>query len=153
MGWFVSICSTIVTWLDYDWRGLRLTWCLLPAFAVLFFATVLFSTRGPIAAPTHVDRRTVQRCSFHRVAGWPCPLCGFMRGAAAFLKGELFAAWAFHPVAGATCLSVGVAAVIGIWSARRVPESPPAVLVRALWLLAFLQPVLFAANWLWRLQE
>jgi hypothetical protein len=138
--------------MDHDWRGLRLAWCLLPGGAALFFGIVLLSAhRQPEIPVTSIDGELIQKCSFREITSWPCPLCGFTRGSAAFLRGDLRRSWAFHPVAALTCASLVAAAIIGAWAAWRVPRPLPATLSRALWLLALVQPALFLANWLWRL--
>lgn len=51
-------------------------------------------------------------CTFLRVTGWRCPACGATRMVEALLRGDLAAAWYYHPL---LFLALAAAAAGGIW--------------------------------------
>lgn len=91
---------------------------------------------------------TLVPCPFHAVTGVPCPGCGMTRACVAVARGDLAAAWGFHPFA---LLVVPLAVVIAVFPAgsraafartpravRRVATSTALAACLGLWLCRLL---------------
>lgn len=111
------------------------SWLGLPVLAVA--ALALFPTQG---GPTV--------CPFALLTGLGCPGCGLTRAAAALVRGDLMAAWDFHPlILVATAWAVATWA-IGLLRRRGRPiQIPPQVVNR----LLSMTGLVFVVTWLIRL--
>jgi len=106
-----------------------LAWCGLGAGA-LFLSTYL--------------GRPVQLCLLKCLTGFPCPTCGFTRGALSIVHGHIIQGWLYNPLLySALGLFLAVVAVRVIL-ARAVRVSLTPTERRAAWILAM---GLFFANW------
>jgi hypothetical protein len=68
------------------------------------------------------DDAAFSLCVFRRALGIPCPGCGLTRAVAALLRGDLRAAFAYHPAA--PVLALEVAALWVAWGATLVTRRP-----------------------------
>ncbi len=120
-------------WPDWPWWAI-----VLPALWLALGGVVLL-----LASHAGV---TVQLCLFKRLAGWPCPSCGFTRGTLAFLHGHPIQAWLYNPL---LFSFLGTASAVILLRAL-TGRSPRLLLTRAeraaVWVIL---SVLFAANWLY----
>lgn len=83
-------------------------------------------------------------CLFHRLTGLPCATCGMTRMARAFMRGDLAAAFHWHPAAAALLCLAPLAALWDLrraWRGEAFPGMPDTARVR------ILAAVLFAAVW------
>lgn len=88
--------------------------------------------------------RPVQLCLIKRLTGYPCPTCGFTRGALSLLHGHIVQAWLYNPLLFLVLgLFVAVTA-IRVFFARGIKVSLTKNERLFAWLLVIL---LFFANW------
>ncbi len=116
-----------------------------PWWAILLLAlwTTLGGANLLLSAATG---RPVQLCLLKRVTGWPCPTCGFTRGALALLQGHPVQGWLYNPLlfSALGLLGVALAARLLLGRSLRVHLTPRERTVA--WLMVV---VLSAANWLY----
>lgn len=114
-----------------------------PSWAVLMVLAWCGFGAAAIFLAVHREQ-AVQLCLFKRLTGFPCPTCGFTRGALSFLHGHIIQAWLYNPLLYSAlalfCAVVGVRVIFA--RVMRVSLTPTER--RAAWVLAL---VLFAANW------
>jgi hypothetical protein len=96
---------------------------------------------------TPSDDPAASICVWRRTTGVACPGCGMVRAAAQVAKGNLDAAFAYHPLVLLVAAQVGAAwAWWALWAQGRLRAPRPAT--RTLWLLANL--VLLCVVWVVR---
>ena len=88
--------------------------------------------------------RPVQLCLLKRLTGFPCPTCGFTRGALSFLHGHLIQAWLYNPLLYSVLALFAIIVIMRVILARAVRISLTRAERRAAWILAL---ALFFANW------
>ena len=114
-----------------------------PYWAVLIVLAWCGLGMGAMSLAAHLDQK-VQLCLLKRLTGFPCPTCGFTRGAVSLLHGHVLQAWLYNPllysVLALFFAAVGVRVILG----RAVRVSLSLTERRAAWILAM---ALFFANW------
>lgn len=88
--------------------------------------------------------RPVQLCLLKRLTGFPCPTCGFTRGALSFLHGHIVQAWLYNPLLYSALALFSAVVVVRVIFGRAVRVSLTPTERRAAWILAV---GLFLANW------
>lgn len=93
--------------------------------------------------------RQISLCLFKNLTGYPCPTCGFTRGALLFLSGHPLEGWLHNPLLFSLLGGYGVVIAIRVLLACRLAVHPSQGEKRAAWIVL---SVLFAANWLYVIQ-
>lgn len=104
-------------------------------WSLLGVAAVLLSTRL---------NHSAQLCLLKRVTDFPCPTCGFTRGAFSFLHGHIVQAWLYNPLLYSVLALFFVIVAVRVVLARGVRVSLTPTERRAAWVLAL---ALFFGNW------
>jgi len=114
-----------------------------PLWAVLVVFVWLSLGATAIFLSAYLNR-PVQLCLIKRLTGYPCPTCGFTRGALSLLHGHIVRAWLYNPLLFLVLgLFVAVTA-IRVFFARGIKVSLTKNERLFAWLLVIL---LFFANW------
>jgi hypothetical protein len=118
----------------------RLGW---PLWALLVVCVWLALGTAALHLGSRLDR-PLQLCLFKRVAGLPCPTCGFTRGALCVAHGQLARAWLYNPLL-FSALALLFAVCLGrVLFARSVKMTLTRTERHAAWVLGV---ALFICNW------
>jgi hypothetical protein len=113
-------------------------------FWAVFVVFVWLGLGGTVVWLSARMGRPICTCLFKRLTGFPCPTCGFTRGALCLLHGRIGQAWLYNPLLFSVLgLFFGTTAV-RIFFARRVRIHLTPTERRIAWLLAI---ALLAVNW------
>jgi len=116
-----------------------------PYWAVLIVLVWFGLGAGAMALASHLNQ-SVQLCLLKRLTGYPCPTCGFTRGALSFLHGHVVQAWLYNPLLYSALALFAAFVAIRVTLAREVRVSLNRTERRAAWILA---TALFFANWVY----
>ena len=98
---------------------------------------------GGLLLAAHLNE-PAQLCLLKRLTGFPCPTCGFTRGALSFLHGHLIQAWLYNPLLYSVLALFVIIVAVRVVLARAVRITLTRAERRAAWILAM---ALFFANW------
>ncbi|MHC4693549.1 MAG: DUF2752 domain-containing protein [Planctomycetota bacterium] len=116
-----------------------------PVWAVIVVLVWLALGGAALWLSSYYDR-AVSLCLFKRIAGLPCPTCGFTRGVLSVLSGMPGRGWLHNPLLFSVLVLVFFATVIRVFVGRAVTIRLTRMERVIAWLLA---GVLFAVNWVY----
>jgi len=121
-----------------DWPGWAVA--LVAVWLALGGANLLLAARAG---------RQISLCLFKNLTGYPCPTCGFTRGALLFLSGHPLQGWLYNPLLFTLLGGYGAVIAIRVLLARRLAVYPSRGEKRVAWIVL---PVLFTVNWVYVIQ-
>jgi hypothetical protein len=114
-----------------------------PYWAVLIVLVWFALGTGSLSLASYLDQ-PVQLCLLKRLTGFPCPTCGFTRGALAFLHGHVLQGWLYNPLLYSVLALFSAVVVVRVIFGRAMRVSLTPAERRAAWILAL---TLFFVNW------
>lgn len=132
------------------WRGVYSRLVARGVSSLVILAALVWGTLVvAVLAISRITGNEVSTCTFRRVTGYPCATCGGTRAAERLLRGDLFGAIAFNPLA--TFIVIATPLLLLWWIAVPTPPPPPATTPRKrrvpVWAAVLIVVGVVGANW------